>query len=392
MNIREKIRAYTTEGHKTLLGVGPMSKNIVDVSIELANTYDVPLMLIASRRQVDSSYHGGGYVNNWTTKEFAGYVQEKDNARKVVLARDHGGPWQTEKEQQSCTTLAEAMASAKRSYEADIDSGFQVIHIDPSVGVDGPVSAADSLKRAFELYEHCWEYSQKVGADIAFEIGTEEQQAGGVSTLDDLETQLEKISKFCELSGIPLPLYVVVQTGTKVMELRNVGSFDSSVRVNGQIPSEILVPKIIETCQRHSIFLKQHNTDYLTDNALKAHPFLGIHAANVAPEFGVSETLGFLNLLEQLDLKKHRERFVELTLESGKWKKWMLTDTRASDLDRAKISGHYIFSSKEFLELKSDVGNKLLKKNIVIDEELKKHVRKSIMRYMRAFRLAQEVH
>ena len=36
--------------------------------------------------------------------------------------------------------------------------------------------------------------------------------------------------------------------------------------------------------------LKEHNADYLSDNALKWHKKFGIHGANVAPEFGVCET------------------------------------------------------------------------------------------------------
>mgnify|MGYP001212347232 CR=1 FL=1 len=62
---------------KTLLGVGPMSKNCVDASIQLSGEYRIPLMLIASRRQIDSKEFGGGYVNNWTTKNFSEYVKKK---------------------------------------------------------------------------------------------------------------------------------------------------------------------------------------------------------------------------------------------------------------------------------------------------------------------------
>ena len=62
---------------KTLLGVGPMSLNVVDSSIELADKYKSPIMLIASRRQIDSDEFGGGYVNNWTTKNFSNYVKKK---------------------------------------------------------------------------------------------------------------------------------------------------------------------------------------------------------------------------------------------------------------------------------------------------------------------------
>ena len=43
---------------KTLLGVGPMSLNVVDASIELSNKFNFPLMMIASRRQIDSKDFG----------------------------------------------------------------------------------------------------------------------------------------------------------------------------------------------------------------------------------------------------------------------------------------------------------------------------------------------
>ena len=60
----------------TLIGVGPMSKNCVDVSIDLANKHNIPIMLIASRRQIDSKEFGGGYVNSWDTHTFSKYVQK----------------------------------------------------------------------------------------------------------------------------------------------------------------------------------------------------------------------------------------------------------------------------------------------------------------------------
>ena len=50
---------------------------------------------------------------------------------------------------------------------------------------------------------------------------------------------------------------------------------------------------MIEICNRYDIFKKEHNTDYLSDEALQWHPRFGIHAANVAPEFGVAETKAY---------------------------------------------------------------------------------------------------
>tara|TARA_B110000008_G_scaffold236841_1_gene242316 strand:+ start:158 stop:472 length:315 start_codon:yes stop_codon:yes gene_type:complete len=98
MSLQKRLESYRNNKNCTLLGVGPMSKNCVDASIELADEYKSPLMLIASRRQIDSEQFGGGYVENWTTKNFAEYVSNKDKNQNIILARDHGGPWQNELE------------------------------------------------------------------------------------------------------------------------------------------------------------------------------------------------------------------------------------------------------------------------------------------------------
>ena len=42
--------------------------------------------------------------------------------------------------------------------------------------------------------------------------------------------------------------------------------------------------------EKYGIYIKQHNTDYLSNDTLKWLPRLGIHAVNVAPEFGFIES------------------------------------------------------------------------------------------------------
>ena len=87
--IQNKIKDHLSKHCCTLLGAGPMSINCVDAAVELANEYAIPLMLIASRRQIDSEQFNGGYVNNWTTSEFANYVRNKDKGANIILSRDH---------------------------------------------------------------------------------------------------------------------------------------------------------------------------------------------------------------------------------------------------------------------------------------------------------------
>ena len=383
-----KVFSKYSEGKKvTFLGVGPMSKNCVDVTIELSNKYNIPLMLIATRRQIDSEDFGGGYVNNWTTESFSRYVKKKNKKKQIILCRDHGGPWQNNFEKKKKMTEIEAMNSAKKSFSRDIDAGFKILHIDTSLSLkDTEKSKKKCLLRLFELYEFCFNYAKKKRKKIYFEIGTEEQ-SGSTNTPDELDFTLFSIEKFCKKNKFPSPTFVVVQTGTRVMETRNVGSFDSPLRVFDEISSEIQIPKMIEICKKHNVFMKEHNTDYLSDVALTWHPRLGIHAANVAPEFGVAETKAFLQIMEDNNLASLADKFLELAYNSKKWDKWMLPNTTASDRDRSIISGHYIFSTPEYHELKKEVSQHLKNKTIDLDSYLCDHVKKSILRYLYNFRL-----
>jgi hypothetical protein len=372
----------------TLLGVGPISVNCIDATVEIADDYDIPLMLIASRQQIDSEEFGGGYVNKWTTREFAEYVINRDRKGRIILARDHGGPWQNIKETTERLSLHNAMKSAKISYGADIDAGFQILHIDPSIDIHGAPGIDQILERIFELYDYCWGYAKKNEKEIFFEIGTEEQ-SGNINTLDELDYTLNAVQVFCRKNRIPLPLFVVIQTGSLVMETSNVGSFDSYIRKGNETAPEIQITKIAELCSRYGIYTKVHNSDYLSNEGLSRYPVLGIHAANVAPEYGVAETTALLDILETHDLSQLARRFLEISLESGKWKKWMLNDTGATDRDRSIIAGHYIFSDSAFLELKTEAAWRLRKNGIELDEYLKDSVKKSILRYIRHFGLAE---
>lgn len=361
-----------------------MSVNCVDATIELANENRIPLMLIASRRQIDSADFGGGYVNNWTTEDFANYVIENDKRGYVMLARDHGGPWQNTIEKEQKLSLRQAMESAKKSYEADISSGFQIIHIDPSEDIFGGSTTDEILERVYELLDFCTEISHRTHNDIAFEIGTEEQ-SGGMNTSDELEYVLSSVMNFCDKSRIQKPLFVVMQTGTKVMETKNVGTFDTPYRIANEIPAEIQIPKMIELCDKYGIYMKEHNTDYLSNEALSWHPKVGIHAANVAPEFGVEETRAFLNLLESNNQKNLAERFLKLAYDSNKWNKWMLPGTDATDRDRSVIAGHYVFATPEFRDIKSEAIKAL--PSLDLEAHLKSKVKEAIFRYVKGFRL-----
>ncbi len=183
--IGRRLKTLLQKRRCTLLGAGPMSLNCVDATIELSNDYDVPIMMIASRRQIDSREFGGGYVNNWCTQDFADYVTSKDKKGRIYLARDHGGPWQNNKETEQNLSLKQAMDSAKASYKADITAGFQILHIDPSVDIHGQPDVDEILERVFDLYDYCWSEAQRARKEIIFEVGTEEQ-SGSTNSMEEL--------------------------------------------------------------------------------------------------------------------------------------------------------------------------------------------------------------
>ena len=61
--------------------------------------------------------------------------------------------------------------------------------------------------------------------------------------------------------------------------------------------------------------------------------------------------------------------------------------SKASDLDKSIISGHYIFGKNEFIFLKEKIESFLFKKNIDLDKYLQFQIELSIIRYLRCFKI-----
>jgi len=170
------------------------------------------------------------------------------------------------------------------------------------------------------------------------------------------------------------------------METKNLGSFDSPIRVGNEIPPEIQLPKMIEICEKFNIMMKAHNTDYLSDTALSWHPKLGIHAANVAPEFGVRETLSLIRVMDELKLREYKKKFIDISFKSKKWEKWVIDKKKLSKEEKSIICGHYNFSKKEFLLIKKSLEEIFYKKKRKrLNDYLKLEIKKDILRYLKNF-------
>ena len=377
---------FISKNQCTALGIGPMSKNCVDIVIDLANTYEIPLMLIASRRQIESKKLGSGYVNNWSTEEFSKYVLENDKNQNIILCRDHGGPYQNENENKQNLSFNEVMNNAKESFKIDIKSDFRIIHIDPTENLISDLTEDEMLNQIYELYEFCYSVAHEYNKQIFIEISLGKED-GGISNYSEVEYAIRKIKKFCNTKNLPLPLFIVIKTGNHVLETKNIGILEEIISGKG-LEEQNEIRKIVNFCNKEKIMIKEHNGDYLEDHTLKYHPKMGIHAINVAPEFGVTETKAILSWLENNDLKEFTDKFLEISYKSKKWEKWMMPNSTTTKKNKAIISGHYIFSSEEFIKLKNEILERVDDKES-FDKFLKSEIKISILRYLKCLNMIQ---
>jgi tagatose-1,6-bisphosphate aldolase non-catalytic subunit AgaZ/GatZ len=380
MSKLEKIKKLVSR-RITLLGAGPMSKFSIDAIIELANSYNLPIAMIPSRRQIECAQLGGGYVENWSTEEFAEYVRTNDERDNVLLSRDHCGPWQLEQVgvNGEYKSLDEEMNLVKISIEADVKSGFDLIHLDPSLGFKHGLNKLEVREIVYELINFCESIKTR---EILYEIGTEEQV---YSSSDDVESELKVILSDLDNKSLPTPIFYVQQTGTKVVERRNVGNFDNPLDSKGYLPASFNLPRVTKLCEQNGVWLKEHNADYMSDQALRWHPRFGIHAANVAPEFGCVETQTIINLANMTASEDLVSIMVEKVNSLGKWRKWMLEGSDASQFEKMLISGHYHFSEEWHLEWRSELRERLKKIDIDLDKSVYTEVKNSINRYLECF-------
>lgn len=387
------------DNKSTLLGIGPMSENFLRASLEISKEKDFPLMYIASRNQVDAYKFGGGYVFNSDQKLFREKIEaickEIDYDNVYYLCRDHGGPWQRDKERADHLPEDEAMEIAKESYKEDILNGFDLLHIDPTKDPDEMCKVVDIdivFRRTVELIEYCEQVRKEYGIEkeIAYEVGTEET-SGGLTSLDTYEGFIKRIKEYSDEHGLPMPIFIVGQTGTLTRLTKNVGHFNYE---NSAELSRI--------AKKYGVGLKEHNGDYLSEDKLLAHLPLGITAMNVAPAFGTIETRALLELLNVEDKFKElgkitdpsnlREVLTHESIYSMKWKKWLTDEVDMSNLEAlsedtklqiTELCGHYTYSNPVVETEIEKLYNNLNKVNIdgrrfVIEklkEEMQKHVR-----------------
>jgi dTDP-glucose pyrophosphorylase/tagatose-1,6-bisphosphate aldolase non-catalytic subunit AgaZ/GatZ len=387
----------------TLLGIGPMSELVVESALELGKEFDFPILFIASRSQIDNDELGGGYVNNWNQKSFKDFVQKaklKTGFHGLLyLCRDHGGPWQRPNEKS--LPYEKAIELAKKSYLTDIENGFNFLHLDitldPSLNNKPPLDLVS--KRTIEVLQYIEEKRKELNLPpISYEFGTDET-SGSLTSFEEFEYFIEKVLSEIKMQNLPIPTFIVGQTGTLVRMKRNTGRFDV-----------ITAKKLLEISEKYSIGFKEHNCDYIPEEDLKAHPLIRLTASNVAPEFGVAETTALLHLAakeeiahkmgEDIEPSNFFKIISEEVIKSETWKKWLTPQERnltAEQIERdyekkleiTLVAGHYTFSKQVIKEAREKLYENIKYLNLVQNPEeyVKDFIKQSIKKYVDCFNL-----
>lgn len=396
-------RAWLNENRReaTLLGVCPMSEEIVEATLrEATGASDFVPMFIATPRQVDADR---GYTG-WSQEELVDFINEMAATvgydGPTIVARDHGGPYQSSAHRgDSTVSLDEAMAAAKDLFVHDLESGFDVLHVDATEDArkDETLDLEEVARRTTELIDTIESHRENESLPpVYYEVGTEEID-GGMTDPSDFERFIRLLHESLEASGRTAVadrlLFVVGQIGTDMqIDMQN----DFNPEKARQLQSIVT---------DHDLFLKVHYTDFLDDAALERFPELGIGAANVGPEFAAAMVEGYesLEALERDVIDDESDRsdfmavFMDAAVRDSPWEKFAPDDLDQADYaefvseQRRNIAycvGRYVFADSDV-----QAAREILYKNISRASDVDPHervvetVRETIHRYVASFNL-----
>lgn len=322
---------------KFYLGIGPLSRDIIDTVNEYKTTKNVQLMFIASENQINRD---GGYTG-FKTRDFTEYIK----GSRAWKCRDHCGPGFFYKTKKECfETIVD-----------DINNGFDLIHID-SCWLDGE----DKLRYTIEAIELALSMNDK----IKFEIGTEVNTSQNKLSPKKLKSYLDEILK------ITAPFFYVLETGSEVQGYNNSHNFNPC-------------KESLDTLSNSYIKVKEHNADYIgCEEICQRHHI--VNGMNVAPQLGVVQTSTVLN--EALIYGIDSTEFKNLVYSRNKWVKWK-EDDRKPSLDYASLlAGHYHFNTCEYKMLVDKIC-----RHIDLGNKIKNNIKKVISHYISSYWSKSEI-
>lgn len=390
-------------GRATLLGICPMSEEIVSASLkEAAESSFIP-MFVVTPRQVDADR---GYTG-WSQEELMEFIQstaqELGYTGPYVVARDHGGPYQSTRDwDRPEVSLEEAMGYAKEIFARDLRSGFNILHVDATEdrSIEGSLELDEVAKRTAALIVYVEDVRGKgCLSDVYYEVGTEEI-SGGMTAPKSFERFINLLKRQlrgrnCE-QAIGRLLFIVGQVGTD-MRIDMTNQFDS-----------MQTESLVEIASRHGLFLKVHYTDWLESPLLEQFPKLGVGAANVGPEFAAVVVKSLIELEEKerqtlreagkTSFSNIVETMEELSVKNAPWRRFAPKGLENEELrefarhHRREIAlcvGRYVMKNPSVIEARRRLYENLEEHSSIKnpDQLIIDRVQKAIHKYVKAFNL-----
>ena len=395
--ILKRIKDLKQEGHphRTLFAACPNSVSVIQASLRAAKRNNAPIKFATTLNQVDYDKGYTGFSHN----EFVRYV-EKECERinftgPVIIAIDHGGPWLKDKQSIEKWSLEEAMNGVKKSFEEAIVAGFDLIHVDPTVDIyldkGETISIEVVAARTVELIKHIETFRKANDIfPISYEVGTEEVH-GGLADEKTFDTFLELLKDGLEKEKLTdiWPCFVVGKVGTDL----HTTTFDPEV-------AEVLTKKV----EPYGSLIKGHYSDGVTNP--EAYPLSGMGAANVGPEFTMSEYEALIEL-EKIEVELFNNNRIALisnikqllwdsVIESKRWTKWLSEDEKGlpfNKLEQARqewlvsTGCRYIWQKPEVVIARYRLYENLQSNGYDAEEIVLSKIEKDMDKYFRTFNL-----
>jgi len=307
---------------RTIFAACPNSLAVIKAALKSAKRNNAPIKFAATLNQVDTDR---GYTG-MTQHEFVKTIREEARLINlnvpVIIAIDHGGPWLKDVHNREKWSYADTMNAVKKSFEAAVEAGYDLIHVDPTIDItldkNEILNIQTVASRTLELIEHTELFRRKHGFQrISYEVGTEEVH-GGLADMKVFRMFLDYLKEGLKARGLNeiWPCFVVGKVGTDL----HTTTFDQE-----------MARALTEIAVQYGSVIKGHYSDNVSNP--EDYPKSGMGAANVGPEFTENEYEGLMeldalesSLFEEGKLAKRiniRKILWDAVIASNRWKKWL---------------------------------------------------------------------
>lgn len=380
---------------RTIFAACPNSISVIKAALRSAKRWNSPIKFATTLNQVDIDR---GYTN-LNQKEFVNTIRreaERINLNvPVIVAVDHGGPWLKDKHALEKWSFEDSFAAVKKSFEASVEAGYDLIHVDPTVDItlnDGEIISIEIVaERTLELIKHTEAFRMSGNfPPIAYEVGTEEVH-GGLADMGTFRKFLSLLKHGLAENGLSdvWPCFVVGKVGTDL----HTTTFDPET-----------AKQLTSIAREYGSVIKGHYSDGVTNP--EAYPLSGMGAANVGPEFTITEYNGLMEL-EKLEKRYFDEGKIArcsdigttlyvAVVKSGRWRKWLLPGESGDDFDAISkerkewlisTGCRYIWQNAEVLASRAQLYSNFESNGVLAEEIVLSNIEYSMDNYFSAFNL-----